>query len=396
MSDTQTLLFDPVSGISGDMALGALVGLGVDPEELRGALATLPVSGWSLEFAETRVQGIAATDARVHAPEQAVHRHLADVEGMIASAELPGRAAERAGAVFRKLAEAEAKVHGVGLDEIHFHEVGALDAIVDIVGAAICLELLGVSELRVTPIHVGTGTVECAHGIMPVPAPATLELLQGFAVVHTGLRAELTTPTGAALLAACATPIPEGWRGTPMRVAYGAGKRTLPGGRPNLLRATLLRAEPLIAAVSILEANVDDMSPEVVPYVIDRLLDAGALDAFVVPIIMKRGRPAALFTVIAAADREHDLARMLLTETTTLGVRTRRSDRHVVSREIRKVTTRHGTIGVKLARQPEGRWRAAPEYRDCATAARELGVPLLDVLEEARRAGEELARRLGG
>ncbi|MAE69481.1 MAG: TIGR00299 family protein [Gemmatimonadetes bacterium] len=376
------------------MAVGALVGLGADPDALRGVLATLPVSGWSLEFVETRVQGIAATDARVHAPEESVYRHVSDIEEIIADADLPGAAAERAGAIFRKLAEAEAKVHGVGVEEIHFHEVGALDAIVDIVGVAVCLELLAVNEVRVTPIHVGTGTVECAHGIMPVPAPATLELLQGFPVVHTGLPAELTTPTGAALLATCATPVPEGWRGTPLRAAYGAGKRTLPGGRPNLLRATLVSAEPPSSAVSILEANVDDMSPELVPYVIDRLLEAGALDAFVVPIIMKHGRPASLFTVIAAAEREHDLARLLLTETTTLGVRTRRSDRHVVSREIRRVTTRHGTIGVKLARLPDGRWRAAPEYRDCAAAAREAGVPLLDVMEEARRAGEELARRI--
>ncbi len=389
--ERQLLLFDPQSGIAGDMALGACVGLGADAAALRAALETLPVAGWSLELGRVRRQGIAATDARVRVPEEHAHRHLADIEAIIDAGKLPGAAAVRARAVFRRLAEAEAKVHGVAVDQIHFHEVGALDAIIDIVGVAVALELLAVDELRVSPVHLGSGTVDCAHGTMPVPAPATLELLAGFPVVYSGLAAELTTPTGAAILAACAKPVQPGWQGVPLRSAYGAGNRELPGGRPNLLRATLLHAMAPAGRVAVLEANVDDMSPEIVPFVIERLLESGALDAFVIPVVMKQGRPAMLFTVIAPAEVEAACANLLLAETTTLGVRVRHSERHLASRETRRVTTPHGSVAVKLARLPDGRWRAAPEYRDCAALARKLGVPLLEVLEAARRAGDELA-----
>lgn len=389
-TDRQILLFDPTSGISGDMSLGALAALGLDQEALRAALETLPIRGWSLDFSALRISGIEAIDARVEVPAEGHHRHLPEIERIIRAGRLPGAAAERALAVFARLAAAEAQVHGVPVEKIHFHEVGAMDAIIDIVGVSVALELLGVAAVRVTPVHVGTGTLTCEHGQMPVPAPATAILLQGFPVVHTGVSAELVTPTGAALLAALAEPVAAGWSAVPLRSGFGAGKRTLPGGRPNFLRAMLWREEVPANGIVVLEANVDDMSPEVAPYVIERLLEAGALDAFLVPIIMKGGRPASIFTVMAAPDASDKLTHILLHETTTLGVRQRWSDRHVTIREIRRVQTSWGPVGIKLAQLPDGSRRAAPEYRDCAALARERGVPLLEVLEEARAAGRKL------
>ncbi len=395
MADPQALIFEPGSGIAGDMVLGALVDLLGDGEPVVSALRALPVDGWDLRFERVELLGLSSMRAHVHAPETETHRHLSDIESLLKGIELPGGAAARALDIFRRLAEAEGKIHGVPASQVHFHEVGALDAIVDIVGSAVALELLGVESIHTGPVSLGQGTVRCAHGLMPLPAPATLELLSGFPTVQLEIPLELTTPTGAAILAATATPLPAGFASVPLRAGYGAGTRTLPDQRPNVLRARLVRLDGPPSAVSILETNVDDLSPEIVPYVLERLFEHGALDAYVIPTIMKRGRPGVIVGAIVPKAGEREVAEILLSETGSLGVRVRHGERYLVQREMRRVVTRYGSAGVKLARLPDGSWRAAPEYRDCAALARDRGVPLMDVMASAREAGNRLADQLG-
>jgi uncharacterized protein (TIGR00299 family) protein len=389
--DKQVLLLDPMSGISGDMLLGALAALELDQDAFRAALASLPIDGWSIEFVPRRISGIAVLDAQVHAPEGHHHRHLPDIERIIDAGDLPGAAAARAKQIFRKLAAAEAAVHGVAVERIHFHEVGALDAIIDIVGVSVALELLAVDGLLVTPIHVGTGTVQCAHGLMPVPAPATLNLLAGFEVVHSGIPAELVTPTGAAVLAALAQPVAAGWSATPLRSGYGAGTRTLPSDRPNLLRASIFSAAPPPGNILLLETTVDDMNPEELPHVSALALAAGALDVYWVPAVTKGGRPAFLLSVIASPAESEQLAALLLRETTSLGVRIHPCERRTLRRETRQVQTEFGPVRIKIAHLPDGGRRATPELRDCQTLAAEQEHPLWRIMEAARRRWAESA-----
>ena len=391
MTDRQDLVIDPWSGISGDMMLGALVDLGADPEAIRASLGTLPIDGWHIEFQKRVVSGIDATDAKVRAEEAPTHRHLGDILEILSSTDLPPRVAERASGAFRVLAEAEGRVHGVSAEEVHFHEVGAVDAIVDIVGSAIALELLHVEAIRTRAISLGSGTVECAHGTMPVPVPATLELLRGFPVRQLDVAGELATPTGAAMVRAWSEPLAPGSEVVSLRVGYGAGDRQLENGRPNLLRLFLVRDSATPTSVVVLEAAVDDMTPEQVPFAIERLLEAGAVDAFVSNVLMKKGRPGWLFTAVGPGDAERRLAEVLLAETTTLGVRVRHSDRHVVARELHRIPLGDGTVAVKLSSLPGGVWRGAPEYEDCARLARETGRPVADVMAAAQSAATALA-----
>ncbi len=380
--------FDCYSGISGDMTLGALVDAGVDPEALRAEVAKLGLAGYELRFDRVERQGISGTQAVV-ALDPGIpqpHRHLSDLIAILDGSSLTPSVRERAKAVFHTLAAAEAKVHGVPVDHVHFHEVGAVDALVDVVGAVAGLELLGISQLFASALPTGKGMVKTAHGLLPVPAPATMEILAGVGAPLKSLEveAELVTPTGAAILATLAT-----FRQPDLRirgVGYGFGTKQLPWA--NALRLwvgdPIGSGEPR-AETSLIETNLDDMTPEELGFAMERLFGAGALDVYFTPIQMKKNRPATMLSVIAPLDKESELAATVLRETTTLGVRISRTSRVTAERRVETVDTPLGPIRVKV-KSFEGRVSCSPEYEDCARVARERGVSLPEVIRAAMEA----------
>jgi uncharacterized protein (TIGR00299 family) protein len=369
---------DAFSGISGDMLVGALADAGAPQDALVDGLHSLGL-GASYEFARTKRAGISATKFQVKGGESSAHRHLHHILEILDKAPLPDRVRRDAAAVFRRLGEAEAGVHGIPLEKVHFHEVGAVDSIADIVGACLGFALLGIERVFCSPVNVGRGTVETEHGTLPVPAPATAALLRGKPVYAQGPEAELTTPTGAALAVTLAQdfgPMP------PMRLhatGYGAGTRDFPG-QPNVLRVLTGEASRATEAttVSVIEANLDDASPEVLGYAAERLLEAGALDVALAPLVMKKGRPGTRLQVVARPEDRERLAAIVFAETTTLGVRWWTAERRVQERRWVEVDTRYGRVRIKVG---ECTW--APEYEDCRRLARDAGVPLKDVLAEA-------------
>jgi pyridinium-3,5-bisthiocarboxylic acid mononucleotide nickel chelatase len=380
--------FDCFSGASGDMILGALVDAGVPIERLRARLAGLRVGGYALSAARTTKGGLAATQVRVELePGPAPHRHLRHVVEILQSADLPPTVREGAMRVFTRLAEAEARAHGTTVEKVHFHEVGAVDAIVDIVGALLGLDELGVTRVVCSPIPTGSGTVRCAHGVLPVPAPATVALLEGVPLLATDEPGELTTPTGAAILTTVAEsygPLPE------MRIAswgYGAGGRE-GVHRPNLLR--VLVGEPAQDSgadeVVILESNLDDVPAETVGFCMGKLLDGGALDVYAVPITMKKSRPGIVLTVLARPADVARLEELLFRETTTFGIRRHRAERQKLERRHETVETGYGPMRIKVGSRGGTIYTAAPEYEDCRQAAEARGVPLKDVLRAAAQA----------
>jgi len=382
------LYFDCYSGISGDMVLGALVDAGLSPDVLRSALDQLPIQGYHLDIAQAREQGLTGTRATVRLDPSVAQpaRRLADIEAILKASDLPATVKERALGVFRRLARVEARIHGTTPEEVHFHEVGAVDAIVDVVGAMVGLETLGVRGCYASSLPTGSGMVETAHGPLPVPAPATLALLAEVSapIRPCNVEAELVTPTGAAILAEVAT-----FAQPPMhlhRVAYGFGQRKLPW--PNALRLWLGEESPAglqSDEVVVLEANVDDMPGELLGYALERLLTAGALDVYFAPIHMKKSRPGVLLGVIAPPALASSLAQVVLGETTTLGVRYHTLQRYVVPRREEVAQTTFGPVRVKVKVLGDREVRA-PEYEDCARAAREHGVPLSEVYAAALRA----------
>lgn len=315
---------------------------------------------------------------------QHAHRHLADIRNIIESSSLAERIQERAISIFTRLAEAEAIVHGTTPEKIHFHEVGALDAIVDVVGACIGLEYLGADTVVSTPIRLGSGTVKCAHGVMPVPVPAVAELTKGVPVVRTGIDGEITTPTGAAIVTTLASsfgPLEHFTSGT---VGYGAGTKEW-DDHPNVLRLTVgvTPAGTDTDQCLLIETNIDDMNPEIYGYLMDRMFEAGARDVYFCPIFMKKGRPATLLSVLADDGTVHELVDMMLGETTSLGVRITRLVRKKLKRDSKTLDTVYGPVRVKVA-SLNGHERYAPEYEDCARIARERNIPLIDVYDEIR------------
>jgi hypothetical protein len=370
---------DAFSGISGDMLVGALADAGADTAALRDALAALNL-GATYEFEKTARRGIAATKFRVQCGHEHGHRHLAQILELIASAALPERARQNAASIFQRLAEVEARIHQEPVEHLHFHEVGAVDSISDIVGACLGFELLGVEEIYCSPLNLGSGTVASAHGVLPVPAPATAALLEGKPVYARGPALELTTPTGAAVAATLARffgPLP------PLRIAavgYGAGDRDFTE-HANVLRVILGEASGATEAttVFVIEANIDDSSAQVLAYAMDRLLDAGALDVTLSPIFMKKNRPGTLVRVIARPEDRERLAALFFAETSTLGLRIYSAERRVQARRIVEVETPHGTVRLKVSE--EGHF--APEYEDCRRLALARGVPLQQILAAA-------------
>lgn len=380
--------FDCFSGAAGDMILGALISAGLSPDDLRHDLGRLNLTGYELDIRPIMKQGFAAHQVVVGVQKQESHRHLHDIEKIIGAADLPAPVKERSLRTFRRLAEAEAQVHGTTIEKVHFHEVGAVDAIVDIVGAAIGLHRLGIERVVCSPIPTGGGTVRCEHGLMPVPAPATAELLVGVPLADSEEPAELTTPTGAAILTTAAEAF-----GPPpaMRIGaigYGAGTRE-GVTRPNILRVLLGEiedADGIEESVVVLEANLDDATGEEIGHAIEALFAAGALDAFTVPIQMKKNRPGVLLTVIASPAKAAACEDVLLTHTPTFGVRRAAWARTCLDRTVESVTTRFGVIRVKIGRRGGAVVRVAPEFEDCAAAARSQSVPLREVMREAERA----------
>jgi pyridinium-3,5-bisthiocarboxylic acid mononucleotide nickel chelatase len=382
--------FDCFSGISGDMTLAALIDAGVSAEAVRGAIASLglPVT---VEVEKVRKGGFAATHVRVEAPEEHTHRFLPDVEEILARGSLTPRQRELALRIFRRLAAAEAAVHGMPLEKVHFHEVGALDSIADIAGAAVALDLLGVERFTSSPVAVGSGTVKCAHGLMPVPAPGTAELLKGVPLRSSPVKAELTTPTGAAIL----TSVVQEWVEQPAmtveRIGHGAGRRELVE-QPNLLRVFVGEAQAAPGAglqhdrIWVLETNLDDLPAEVIGYCYDLLLAAGALDVFTTPVFMKKNRPGVLLSVLAPEAAIPAVEEILFRETTTLGVRRYQASRHKLHRRPCTVETPWGPLQGKLS-WLEGKPPVfAPEYEECARVARQHGVPLREVYLQAQQA----------
>jgi uncharacterized protein (TIGR00299 family) protein len=385
--------FDCFSGISGDMTLGALIDAGVDAEAVRAAVASLglPIT---LKVEKVCKGGFAATYVQVEAPEEHKHRHLHHVEEILSRGNLTAKQRELALRIFRRVAEAEAAVHGVPIEKVHFHEVGALDSIADIAGAAVALDLLGAERFTSRPVPTGTGTVKCAHGVMPVPAPGTAELLKGVPLAPSTIEAELTTPTGAAIL----TAVVQEWTASPAmtieRVGHGAGTRNLPE-QPNILRVFVGEAaEPAASGfatdqVWVVETNLDDVPAEVVGYCYDLLFAAGAVDVYTAPIFMKKNRPGVLLSVMCPEEALAAVEEVLFRETTTLGVRRYPAARHKLHRKEHTVQTPWGPVRGKIGWR-EGRPPLfSPEYDDCARLAREQKVPLREVYEKAQRAYEQ-------
>jgi uncharacterized protein (TIGR00299 family) protein len=410
----KVLYFDCFSGAAGDMILGALLDAGLPFDELRRALGSLLPPGAGVTTEQVLKSGVAATrfqllvdgsgsgarndrhhhghhnhdhgdDRSSHDHDPAKHHHdqehrtLAEIHTLIGRSELSGAAKKRATALFDRLAAVEAAIHQMPLERVHLHEVGALDSIVDIVGSVFALEWFHADRIVSSPLNVGGGTVRCAHGVMPVPAPATLRLLQGVPVYSSGHDVELVTPTGALLIAGHADAFGPMPAMTVQASGYGAGERDLPG-RPNVLRVIIgesasdARTEPLL----VLECEIDDMNPQLFGLVMDRLHAAGALDVFFTPVQMKKNRPGTLMTVLAPPDRREALSAIVFRETTTIGLRWHAAERERLDREVVSVETPHGAARVKLARRSGTVINAAPEFEDCARLAAAAGISVKD------------------
>lgn len=395
---TKLAYFDCFSGISGDMVLGAAVDAGAPLVEIEAALRCLPVSGWTISAEKVKKGAIQATHVKVVITETHHHRGLTKILEIIERAGLPPRVARRAAEIFKCLGEAEAHVHGVPVEQVHFHEVGAVDAIVDIVGGCVAFELLGIEEFACSALNVGGGRVETAHGVLPVPAPATADMLRQAPTYSTGIERELVTPTGAAFVAALANhygPMP---LMIVHKIGYGAGTAEL-AEQPNVLRLFVGDAAAAHAAagwqetVAVIETNVDDMNPQLYGYFAERALAEGALDVFATSVQMKKNRPGQLVTILCEPARVDALVDLLFRETTTLGVRVSEARRRILERETVAVETPHGTVRMKVARLNGNVLNAAPEYDDCQRLASERGVPLKQVLADAIAAYHQRDRK---
>ena len=387
---------DCFSGISGDMFLGALLDLGLPLERLLAELKKIPLGCYEFKCTRAMRGHLAGTRVEIHIPAEQPHRKLADIEKLISQSSLSTSVQEKVMKAFGRLAEAEGKLHNMPPDRVHFHEVGAVDSILDIVGTCAGIELLDIGQLTCSPVNLGSGRVQAAHGSLPVPAPASLELLKDVPIYSSGIEGELVTPTGAALITTLATgfgPIPAM---RVERIGYGAGAREIPG-QANLARLLLGQsAAPVVARpgasgdelVSVIEANVDDMSPQLYGFFIDQALAAGALDVTCTPVHMKKNRPGILMSVICAPEKSDALAQMLFEQTTTIGVRIYEARRKVLERELLRVATTYGTVKVKVARRNGKVLNVAPEYEDCQRLATERGVPLKQVMAAAQAAAE--------
>jgi len=378
-----TLYFDCFSGISGDMIVGSLLDLGLTLDGLSAGLSRLSVRNYTLSSKKVVKCSIAATKFDVLMGHEHSHRSLSDIEKIINQSDLSPKVKEQATRTFRRLAEAEAKVHDSAVDHVHFHEVGAIDAIVDIVGTCLGFEMLGIEKIYASDLNVGKGTVESAHGTLPVPAPATAELLKGVPVYSNQVNGELVTPTGAALL----STLCQGFGKLPLfrirKIGYGAGTKDLKEA-PNVLRAfqgetvSSFQAGRELGAESsaiVVEANIDDMNPQIYGHLQDKLLTVGALDVFACPVQMKKNRPGILLSVVAPTELIDEVSDVLFQETTTIGIRYQETQRRVLDREVEQIESEFGTVGVKVSRLRGRIVNFSPEYEECRSLALKHHVP---------------------
>jgi uncharacterized protein (TIGR00299 family) protein len=374
--------YDCFSGISGDMNLGAMIDLGVDKTFLVDELNKLNLKGWELIVRKDQRHGIIGTKVTVkQTRHEHAHRHLSDIEKIINDSGLDIETKELSRKIFMKIAAAEALVHGIAIDRVHFHEVGAVDSIIDIVGAAICFNSLKVEGVHVSPVELGSGFVKCDHGKLPVPAPATAEIIKGIPVTKGGVDFEATTPTGAAILATLGTDFNSDLQVKIERTAYGIGQKEHPDV-PNLLRVflgeTIAISEPGHDALHI-ECNIDDMNPEFFEYISDRLFKAGASDVFFSNIMMKKGRPAIVLNVICETELADSVKNIIFTETTSLGIRTFPFRKDTLVRKFETLQTVYGDVTVKRSFYKEKEVSCKPEYDECRRIASEKGIPVKEV-----------------
>ena len=382
----RTAYFDCFSGASGDMILGALIDAGLSPQRLREELKRLRIPTVRLKVRKVLKQGISGTQVIVEGRnEKRSHRNLKEVLRIIKRSRVETEVKEKSEEIFKRIASVEAKIHQIPMEEVHFHELGGLDSIVDIVGSVWGIRELGIEKIHVSKVNVGAGFVKCEHGILPVPAPATLSLMEGKPIYSSGVERELLTPTGAALLATLGSEFGSMPRINVERIGYGAGRDDLP--HPNLLRLVVGTSESTSGkeTVAVIETNIDDMNPQFYDYVMEKLLTMEVLEVFITPVLMKKNRPGHLLTVICSSEKLPSVAKFLFKETTTLGLRWHEEEREKTDREILPLRTKYGRIRFKWARW-EGRIvNLSPEYDDCKRLALERGVPLKDVFEEAKR-----------
>ena len=393
----KTLYYDCFAGISGDMNLGAMIDLGVDPEYLTGELKKLNIGGYEIGIKRDRRSGIAGTRVDVLAmPEGGAsedrhtgHRRFADIVKMIRTCDLSEQVKSTSLKIFRKLAEAEAKVHGHGIEDVHFHEIGAVDSIIDIVGAAICFDSFKADRILSSTVQTGGGFVRCAHGTLPVPAPATAEILKGIPVKTGAVPFECTTPTGAAILAATVARFTDQIRFTPMKTGYGIGQRT--AEIPNVLRVFLgeMAEEAFTGDVAreeaiLMECNIDDMNPEMYEFIMDEFLARGAQDVFLTPVVMKKSRPAVKISVLCEAGHREAMEEVFWLQTSTFGLRAYPVSKAMLRREYSRQSTRYGEIAVKHACFRGRRIKSKPEYEDCKKLAGEKNVALREIYDELK------------
>lgn len=389
---------DCSSGVSGDMFLGAIVGAGLPIEDIERALKSIPLTGYRLTARNVVRGNVTACKVDVVLKKSAPNRPAKtwrDIRNIIGNARLPGRLVKRILSAFRRIFAAEASVHGTTISSAHLHELGALDCIIDICGTVIGFDLLSVERITSSPVNLGSGFAEVEGGVLPVPAPATAAMLKGVPVYSHGVRAELTTPTGAALLKELSSDYGDMPRMTLERIGIGAGSRDFPGWS-NIFRVFIGTAHPLPEragewspsaeeVVTIIETNIDDMNPQIFEHVMSRLFDAGALDVFLTHVIMKKGRPGVQLTALCHADRKEDIIRTLFRETSSIGLRYHEMRRCIMRREMRSVATPYGAIRLKISRYGEDIVNVMPEYDDCKTIAQKKGIPLIDVMKMAVR-----------
>ncbi len=378
------IYFDCFSGIAGDMILGALLDSGLELSALKKELKKLPLTGYELKAFKTEKHGIRGTKFEVKAPKEKIHRNLKEIFKVIDKSSLDRKIKDDSKKIFRRLAEAEAKVHGTNVDKIHFHEVGGVDAIIDIVGAIVGLDLLGVDKIYSSPLSFGKGFVKFSHGKFPVPAPATVELCKNIPVRYTDIEGELVTPTGAAIITTLAEFSPK-LDFKVQKIGYGAGSMDLKE-IPNLLRVMIGEKSPDLEQdeILVLETNIDNTTPEVLGYLSEKLLEKGALDVYLVPIIMKKGRPGTILSVICNTDKSSELSSIIFSETGTIGLRTQFHLRRKLRRKVEVVKTRFGKARVKIVEYGE-KVHISPEYEDCKILADKKNIPLREVFREVEK-----------
>jgi len=378
------IYFDCFSGISGDMILGALLDLGIDPEVFLKELKKIPLEDYEIKIQRKKKGFLEGTDVEIIFNDKKTHRHIKDLLDIVERSKLSKRVKDLSCETFIKIAKAESRVHNEPIEEVHFHEISGIDTIIDVVGSFLALELLNIDKVYSSPLPLGEGFIEISHGIIPVPAPATVELLKGIPVYSNGVRGELVTPTGAAII----TTMTKDFGPMPLmrieRVGYGTGKRDF--NIPNLLRVFIGEKVKDVKEEKnlVIDVNIDDMNPQIYGYIIEKLFEKGALDVTITPIYMKKGRPGVLLSILIEPWKENDITEILFKETTTIGYRKYYVDKIMMDREIKEVETIWGKVRVKISKY--GSFvKISPEYEDCKRIAEERKIPLRQVMEEIEK-----------